>query len=464
MITSFYFVLDKKSSDFFRDQIGSIMMSINNYYQVPVWNLDKKLIAEISEAFLKNKVIKGIRILDEIDQEIFSSSSASKSFAELKNEVDVVFKETKINYQENNYLGKIQVIFSDEVYREQNQRTILNIIFMIVFFSLLIILSSYSALNHFLQKPLKILLEAVQAATRTNYSVRVADQFPAELGILASEFNKAMQAIQESDRKLNENNLALERTVEERSRQLDEQRAQMINSSRLASLGEFSAGIAHEINNPLAVIAGNARIIGRQVEKGVIDENMKLQIQKILDMGLRIQKIIKNLRTFSRDGTRDAIQPFEVKKFIDDITLLSKVRLERSDIILQVVNRATIDVLFAQEISLSQVIVNVINNAADAVVNLKEKWVRLEIENDNKWFKFIITDSGHGIPKDIQEKMMNPFFTTKEVGKGTGLGLSISHGIIKSHHGELLYNSKCENTQFIILIPLDLGQQKAESA
>ncbi len=96
---------------------------------------------------------------------------------------------------------------------------------------------------------------------------------------------------------------------------------------------------------------------------------------------------------------------------------------------------------------------NLINNASDAIENLPEKWIEIACYNIDSFLYITITDSGTGIPKHIQEKMMNPFFTSKEIGKGTGLGLSISMGIIKDHHGELFYVTEAKNTQFCIKIP-----------
>ncbi|MCK6599391.1 MAG: ATP-binding protein, partial [Bdellovibrionaceae bacterium] len=302
---------------------------------------------------------------------------------------------------------------------------------------------------------LVILLKAIASTEKTQYSVRIHQNFPAELGQIATEFNKAMEKVQESENKLLSQNQNLEYLVSERTHQLDEQRAQMINSSRLASLGEFSAGISHEINNPLAVIHGNSRILLNHINSGKLDRQFEGPISKIKLMTERIQKIIKNLRTFARDGEKDEKQLFEIAKFIDEIHLLAKVKLDKSQIAFEFLNLSSLTHLYGQEVPLSQVIINLINNSADAISEQNEKWVKVSIEKDNHSAVIKITDSGHGIPATIQTKMMNPFFTTKEVGKGTGLGLSISLGIIKNHGGEFYYNKEAKNTQFIIKLPIN---------
>lgn len=464
MISAFYFALDRKSSKFFLDSVNNVMKSISSYYQAPVWNLDKKVITEISDAFLKNETIKGIRILDEVDQPLFEKTISTQSFDILWDSKELEFRESKIFYQDKNYLGKVQVLFSDEVFRVQNQTTIFRMIAMVLFFSMLIIYGSYTSLKHLLQNPLRVLLEAIQSANHTRYSVRIKEKFPAELGELVDEFNKVMTLVQSSEQQLQDHNSSLEKMVQERTQELDQKRALIINSSRLAALGEFSAGMAHEINSPLTVISGNARILNSLINKGTLDKSAQPQVQKIADMTARIDKIIKNLRAFARDGKNDIMKEFELSKFIDDISVLTKIKLERNEINFELINESNLKTIYGQEIPLSQVIINIINNAADAVMLLEKKWVQLKIENTQEWIQFTITDSGSGIPREVQEKMMSPFYTTKEVGKGTGLGLSIALGIVKSHKGQLLYNSECPNTQFIIRIPLNLEQEMQKAS
>lgn len=103
---------------------------------------------------------------------------------------------------------------------------------------------------------------------------------------------------------------------------------------------------------------------------------------------------------------------------------------------------------------LSQVILNLISNAVDAIMHQPEKWVELKITLQNEMIIFSVTDSGNGIPKEVAEKIMQPFFTTKEIGKGTGLGLSISKGIVEDHQGKFYYDENCKNTRFCVEIPI----------
>jgi C4-dicarboxylate-specific signal transduction histidine kinase len=112
--------------------------------------------------------------------------------------------------------------------------------------------------------------------------------------------------------------------------------------------------------------------------------------------------------------------------------------------------------VLCREVQLSQVIINLVNNASDAIIDLPEKWIELDVTKDETGKKIIIslTDSGNGIPQEIAKKLMTAFFSTKGVGKGTGLGLSISQKIINEHQGDLFLDQSCQHTRFIIELPI----------
>jgi signal transduction histidine kinase len=110
------------------------------------------------------------------------------------------------------------------------------------------------------------------------------------------------------------------------------------------------------------------------------------------------------------------------------------------------------------------VALNLLNNAFDAIQSLEEKWIKISFSDIGDWVKIIVTDSGPGIPFDVQMKMMQPFYTTKEIGKGTGLGLSISKGIIERHNGRLYLDNTSPNTQFVIALPKKAAQATETAA
>lgn len=228
---------------------------------------------------------------------------------------------------------------------------------------------------------------------------------------------------------------------------------QMIQSNKMASLGEMASGIAHEINNPLAII----KMTALQMQKNMNEDNLVLKngITKIDSTVDRISKIIQGLRTFSRDGRND---PFEIVSFddlIDDILSFCKERLKHHSITLIKDEHDPNLVFEGRQIEISQVVLNLLNNAIDAVDPLvdEERWIRISAKNNGSFLEIRITDSGHGIPLETQSKMFQPFFTTKEIGKGTGLGLSLSLTIVKNHLGEIFIDNDSPNTCFVLRLP-----------
>lgn len=231
------------------------------------------------------------------------------------------------------------------------------------------------------------------------------------------------------------------------------QQVKLALSSKMSSLGEMAGGIAHEINNPLTIINSKALVITKLLEKDKPDlPKIESELKKIEDTTDRIAKIIRGLSAFARNTEGDPMEPAMVSKIIQDTLELCRERFKNHHIELKVniVDDAIID---CRPHQISQVVLNLLNNAHDAVLNLPEKWINVEVARNNAWVMIKITDSGSGIDPTIIDKIMEPFFTTKEVGKGTGLGLSISKGIIEDHRGQLRYENFKNHTQFVIQLP-----------
>ncbi len=232
------------------------------------------------------------------------------------------------------------------------------------------------------------------------------------------------------------------------------QQARMVSSAKLSSLGEMASGIAHEINNPLAIIKGKAYQLIKKLEAGDIDvEYLIKEITKIEHNSLRIVKIIKGLRTFSRHGDNDPYQQVTFKSIYDDVLELCHERFKHQGVALKTSGDLSI-MIDCQVTQIAQVLLNLINNAHDAVALMNNPWVEVHIENNDNATSIYVTDSGNGISEEVAQKIMQPFFTTKDVGTGTGLGLSISKGIIEMHGGTLFLDRFCQNTRFVIQLPV----------
>jgi PAS domain S-box-containing protein len=237
------------------------------------------------------------------------------------------------------------------------------------------------------------------------------------------------------------------------------QQEQIVAQAKLSSLGEMAGGIAHEINNPLAVISSTMKTIRKMITKNMIGtDDFNEALDDIDDTVVRITKIVSGLRNVSRDTNDDSFDTCKISDVINDVLPLCSEKLKNHEVDLEVnMSKKMEEVdIHVMRVPLSQVLLNLITNAYDEITykDYKHKWIRIEVISEGNEFTLKIIDSGNGIPIDIQEKMFQPFFTTKDVGKGTGLGLSLSHSIIKRHGGDFYIDNEYPNTCFVIKLPI----------
>lgn len=230
--------------------------------------------------------------------------------------------------------------------------------------------------------------------------------------------------------------------------------SKLMQSGKMASLGEMAGGIAHEINNPIGIIQGKSNLLLKHAKNGTYTHEMGVtELQKIISMTERITKIVSGLRSFSRNAEDDPFAQANLNSLITNVLNLCTEKFTQNQIKLELGSIPKLSIE-CRNVQIEQVLLNLLNNAYDAVAVLAEKWVRVDVKTLGEKVQISVTDSGCGIPPDIIEKLMQPFFTTKEVGKGTGLGLSISKGIIENHHGSLHYDASSSNTRFVIELPM----------
>ncbi len=241
--------------------------------------------------------------------------------------------------------------------------------------------------------------------------------------------------------------------------------AQLAHASKMATLGELAAGIAHEINNPLAAITLGTEHLFRLVKDPRSSADVRqasvARIQRSVD---RIAKIVSGLRMFSRESSYDPFTPTPIAEILLETLDLCQARFQSMGVELKIQNLPKDIDLPCRPSQISQVLLNLLNNALDAVEPLEERWVKMDFSQDSEHFTITVSDSGPGIPEAIARKIMSPFFTTKPPGKGTGLGLSICSNILIDHGGRLELDTTRPNTTFRMQLPLVRGAETANQS
>lgn len=361
----------------------------------------------------------------------------------------------------NRYLGMgkikgpgwwfVLVYPKDNLYKSARETAVFLLLIGLV--SLMIeLLIMFQVIEKHISDPIKKLIKATVKVAEGNQEARVESSSDNELGMLAKSFNLMAEKVRERDILLSLQAQKLEEEVLERTRELDEQRARSFQAAKMATLGEISAGIAHEINNPLSTIALSAGGIRRRLEKGTVDAQMLFPyLTRIEDTSHRISKIVKGMRAFSREATTDEVGPVYLCVLIENTLTLCEETLKKNEVSLYCSDIPDISVN-CRDVEITQTLLNLIQNAIDAVSSTKSRTIMIKFEHDSETAKIIIEDSGPGIPEEYADKIMNPFFTTKEVGKGTGLGLFISCGLVKSNGGSLALDQSSGTTRFVVTL------------
>jgi signal transduction histidine kinase len=347
--------------------------------------------------------------------------------------------------------------------------------------------------------PLQNLIQTAQTIAQGNLSRRVQIRSSDEVGILGATFNDMARALAAREDQLQELNRNLEDMVRQRTRELESShealkkayldlqntQEQLVQTEKMASLGQLVAGIAHEIKNPLNFIYGNTGFLSdyirrlqslleaydrlpslseedrakiARMKEGYNYEFMRSDLPTLVENftegANRINNIVSDLRTFSRMDS-DRISEIDVHASIEiSLNLLRNQYRERVEI-----HREYGEIPKIQGYSgkLGQVFMNLLSNAFHAIEGKGDVWIRTRA--DNSFVQVEVEDNGRGIPRENLKRIFEPFFTTKAVGQGTGLGLSISYGIIEQHHGKIFVaNAPSGGAVFTVRLPIHMEE------
>jgi PAS domain S-box-containing protein len=253
-----------------------------------------------------------------------------------------------------------------------------------------------------------------------------------------------------SDEELRKYRVHLEKLVETQTKELEEAQSHLIQSAKLASLGEMATGVAHELNNPLGIISMSAEMCLLETKQSNNDK-LRKYLKQIMDQAKRASAIIAHLKLFGRDASQMDYQKYDLNKVIENALLLFKKDFEVKGIEYRQELSEDLPLAYGNPIQIEQVFVNLLNNARDALKKRKKKIIAIRSFAKDGMSIVEVEDTGKGIPEEDLAKIFDPFFTTKDVGDGTGLGLSISYGIMNEHKGSIFVESRAgQGTKFIL--------------
>ncbi|MBL7663531.1 MAG: response regulator, partial [Bacteriovoracaceae bacterium] len=246
----------------------------------------------------------------------------------------------------------------------------------------------------------------------------------------------------------------------EQFEELKSTHSQVVQADKLATLGELTAGISHEINNPLTIASGNAEIIQMLLENkdiNQIKEKLKSSVNDVKESLERIHVIVNNMRNFLHKS-EDKKEYCELSLIIENTLMMVSPSFNTHQVVIEKNLGPENLVALVNKVKIEQVLINLCKNALDAINSSGTRNGKVTIslckDTDQNFVNIKVSDNGPGIKEEIREDIFSPFFTTKEVGEGTGLGLSISKKIVESHQGQILLDSKVgKGTTFTIKLP-----------
>lgn len=233
---------------------------------------------------------------------------------------------------------------------------------------------------------------------------------------------------------------------------LKERNDQLFGQSKYSELGMMSAGIAHEINNPLAIIQAKTTQLLRIYRDPNRQQDLADGLNQILYTSERINRTIQGVRDFVHQDDNLPDENIPLKNLVDDVLAFCGQRMKNHGVNLRFYGLEGFYVR-GHKIQLEQVILNLLNNSFDAIEFLPDKWIEMSVHETADTIQMYFKDSGPGIPPEVASRMMEPFFTTKKIGKGTGLGLALARGIVEKHGGSLVYIANAGHTTFMLELP-----------
>ena len=471
VILGFYFVLqeDKLLKSDLEERVAALLSNLNANCAYPLLVGNRDEIVRLGKNMLSQKDIVSCTIKDNSGRVMFQEDSSSgqrvKEFA-----TKVTAKKSSMAFTEELILGEVSEIREEigEIYLavslsnlEHKIRNVKVAASILVLGMILIIMALVHLTLRMFLRPLQNLKRGTDLLGSGNLTHRIAVSSSDEIADLSRAFNEmaeklqiVMSELKASKEMTEELNANLELKVKERTQELENAQAKLIQSEKMSAVGQLAAGVAHEINNPLGIIMGFAQGISQRVQPG---DPLEMPIKSIEREAVRCKNLVQDLLTFSRtDTNKDDRTPVDLNKSIEGAIRLVEASAKVNSVAIKMEFSPNIPHILGNQNQIQQVVINLANNAIDAMP--KEGTLRIATEilqaQPLSWACLKVSDTGVGISKEIQSKIFEPFFTTKPVGKGTGLGLSLVFEIVKKHSGTIEVQSQPGLTEFCVKFPI----------
>jgi two-component system NtrC family sensor kinase len=343
-----------------------------------------------------------------------------------------------IKNMDHQIIGILYVGILEQKYVDIKQQTVL-VFLSIALIGVLVSTVLAYMLSRSISGPIKQLVKASKEVASGNLDTKVQITTTDELGKLAYTFNKMSLALRERDDKLKEFT-----------------KSKIMESDRLALIGQLSANVAHELNNPLQGIVTYSHLLLEDLPR---DDPSRDSLEKIVTQANRSRDIIRGLLDFARQRKPDKTLCDVNNVLKECVSLLEKQALfQNVQITSNLEEKLPLTIIDPSQIE--RVFINIIVNAADAMDGNGKLNIATRFDPGDNCIEVVFTDTGHGIAKENLEKIFDPFFTTKDTGHGVGLGLAISFGIIKEHNGTLSVESEVgKGTTFIVRLPVTTEEE-----
>jgi len=313
--------------------------------------------------------------------------------------------------------------------------------------------------RRFVTQPIDKLIEGTEAVSQMELDRPIPILHDSEeLDHLARSFERMRERLRVAVAENNEFTQKLETMVEERTHQLKQANQKLLQSDRLASLGQLSASVAHEINNPVSGVLNLSMLMQRMLQPDGIPpsrlEEFRRYLNQVVGETTRVGRIVTDLLSFSR-RSKPHRAPDDLNRIVRATLSLVQHKLKLSNVEVETRLAEDLPALSCDHSQIQQVVLNLLLNAAEAAQPKNGGRVVISTGTTQSEVVLEISDNGEGIPPENLAKIFDPFFTTKPEGKGVGLGLAVSYGIVQAHGGDIEVKSKIgEGTTFRISLPL----------